>query len=71
MGCIQQAMSSLELAIVILQLPGDLLPSHAFACRVLVCFINRVTIFKKGERTNAVSEGCSAKYSENSGDSTF
>ena len=54
MGCIQQAMSSLELAIVILQLPGDLLLSHAFAYRVLVCFINRVTIFKKGERTNAV-----------------
>ena len=71
MGCIQQAMSSLELAIVILQLPGDLLPSHAFACRVLVCFIKRVTIFKKGEKTNAVSEGCSAKYSGNSGDSTF
>ena len=47
-------MSSLELAIVILQLPGDLLLSHAFAYLVLVCFINRVTIFKKGERTNAV-----------------
>lgn len=64
-------MSCLELTTVKLELSSFLRIPHAFACRVLVCFINRVTIFKKGEKTNAVSEGCSAKYSGNSGDSTF
>lgn len=45
MGCIQQQKSCLELTLVKLRLPNSLLLSHAFTCRVLVCFASYVFIF--------------------------
>ena len=36
--------------------------SHAFICWVLVCFLNNVIIFDRGEQDNAVSEGSSGNF---------
>ena len=54
MGCTQQVMSCSALAILRLEISGNLLVPQAFASRVLVCFVGH-------EQTNAVSEICSEK----------
>ena len=47
MGCTQETMSCLDLTKsgLRLELTRDLLVLHAFACRLLVCFVNHLTNF--------------------------
>ena len=47
MKCMQQALSCLEVTVVRLELSSDLLVPRAFACRVLVCLVSHVIIFRE------------------------
>ena len=63
MSCLELILIRLDkLAVIRLALCNNLLAPHELAYRVLFCFVRHAIIFSSGERANAGSVGCSAKF---------
>lgn len=56
--------SQCHVEIIRLELFCTFLVSHAFARRVLICFVSDVVIFDRGEQTNPFCEGCPKKFAK-------